>query len=82
MTVPKNRAGLPSKIDAQKVAGVRFRELGGRYLLTNDWGNYATLSGGDFRRYLEGNSGPDDAVGRDLKPGVYPRPVGYVAAGA
>ena len=66
-TAPRSKESLPTKIDAQKVVGVRFRELGGRYLMTNDSGRHVMLSRGDLGRYLEGGLSPETPLWIDLQ---------------
>lgn len=44
----------PSKFNAEKAGFFRFRRLGDRYLITNDYGRHCLLSEADFRRFIEG----------------------------
>lgn len=68
---PPTRQGapqaLPTHADRQQVGGLYFSVLGGRTLLTNDWGHYAWLSAAEFARFLGGKLEPQEALWKDLQ---------------
>lgn len=56
-----------AEVDARKVAGLYFRKLKDRYLLTNDWGLRAILSPRDFERFLGGTLEAQEPLWKDLQ---------------
>lgn len=60
-------AGSAEEARARKAAGLYFKRLGGRILLTNDWGHHARLSPEDFGRFLKGGLKPEEPLWKDLQ---------------
>lgn len=56
---PTNRAGAPANL-----VPVRFREVAGRVLVTNPWGDWLALMPGEFARLLEGGDVPPELLER------------------
>lgn len=57
----------PREFDKEKVGYFRYGEVDGRVLLTNDVGEHMFLSPEDFRRFLAGQIGPEDALYEPLR---------------
>lgn len=51
----------------ETVGPVLFRRLGGRYLLTNDWGNHYWLEAEDFSKYIGGTLEEETPLWHDLR---------------
>src|SRR5438105_9247619 len=64
LTILPGAASLPPV--SGSVAGLNFRQLKGRILVTNDAGHHADLSHSDFDRLLGGTLKEDEPVFKDL----------------
>lgn len=62
-------SSLPRSWRAQpeQLGALNFRDMGGWFLLTNDWGHYLMLEPSDFKRVMEGRVGPEDALFLELE---------------
>lgn len=60
---------LPSAglVKTEPLAPFNFRDMGGWFLLTNDWGHYLMLDRPDFRRFMEGKVSEDDPLWAELQ---------------
>jgi His-Xaa-Ser system radical SAM maturase HxsB len=54
------------EFDEKTVAPMRFRKLGERYLLSNDFGRFRFLSVSQFRDFVEGRLPMDNTLGKAL----------------
>lgn len=54
-------AGVTS-VDEALAGPFRYRALGGRYLITNDFGDWLFLSPEEFRSFIEGTAGRESAL--------------------
>lgn len=54
-------------VAADRLAPFQFRDMGGWFLITNDWGHYLTLEEPAFRRLMAGGIGPDDVLYPELQ---------------
>lgn len=69
MTFPGSRLTSPSgtlEREPRRVAGHAARRLGGGVLVTSDSGEWTTLSGDDYARYLAGEIADDEPLGATL----------------
>ncbi|HEX4048520.1 MAG TPA: radical SAM protein, partial [Elusimicrobiota bacterium] len=60
-------SNLPGAKALKELGDFCFRKVGGRVLLTNDWGYHATLSEADFETFVQGRLPRDGAVWLELK---------------
>lgn len=60
---------LPRSLTARPAAlsACNFRDMGGWYLLTNDWGHYLMLESEDFHRVMEGRVTTNDPLFAELE---------------
>jgi len=65
-TKQKTDKNLPSDIPAGNAGYFRFKELDGKYLLTNDVGHYIFLSRTDFGKFISGKIPADSEKGKAL----------------
>ncbi|MFH2204035.1 MAG: His-Xaa-Ser system radical SAM maturase HxsB [Elusimicrobiota bacterium] len=61
------RVPAPPKIDDQKVGFFRFRKVGGKYVLTNDTGQFARLTQAQFAKFLGGKLKSKDVLHQELR---------------
>lgn len=59
------------KIDHTKVGFFRFKNLGRKFLLTNEEGSYAFLAEADFKKFLEGKLDQDSRLWQELEAGNF-----------
>jgi len=55
------------KVDEQKVGYFRFRQLGKKYVITNDTGHFARLTAAQFRKFIEGKLTSKEALHKELR---------------
>ncbi|MBI3554087.1 MAG: His-Xaa-Ser system radical SAM maturase HxsB [Elusimicrobia bacterium] len=56
-----------SRIDAEPLSAFNFRNMGGWYLLTNDWGQHAILESAQFKRFMAGKLSEEDPLWKTLQ---------------
>ncbi|MCB9729148.1 MAG: hypothetical protein H6744_19120 [Deltaproteobacteria bacterium] len=61
------RAAGVTDVDESLAGPFRYRPLGGRYLITNDFGDWCFLSATQFRAFVEGTLDKDDALYTELR---------------
>ncbi len=49
-------------VEVEPLASFNFREMGGWYLLTNDWGQHAMLETAQFKRFMAGSLSKEDPL--------------------
>lgn len=57
--------------DAARLVPFRYRALGANYVVTNDFGRYAVLSGDEFSQLVQGRLGPGSAAWPKLQAGWF-----------
>ncbi len=55
------------KIKYHLLGSFRYKKLGNKYLLTNEWGDWVFLSAVNFQRFLYGEIGKDSALYKELE---------------
>ena len=56
----------PQRVVPDPLAAFNFRDMGGWFLLTNDWGRFAMLARADFDRLMEGRLSPEEPLFAEL----------------
>ncbi len=57
----------PRQASPENLAAFNFRDMGGWFLLTNDWGHYFMLEPADFRKLMDGGLGPEHPLHPELE---------------
>jgi uncharacterized protein len=55
------------KVSPERLGAFNYRDMGGWYLLTNDWGHYMMLEKADFARFLDGSMSETEPLFAELE---------------